>query len=269
MIGFVKDIAPLYENGVSAFTNLNFVDTSIPFEEARAKIDFFIPEFTKYTSGNRKRTKLYGEIRKYYIEELIYMNDNLYEEIDLKNLDNFIETSCALYKDLRIVVLGDNISMPNITGFDIISFTRSDTVIHTLFMQDEKVNVKTSINMCLKLFDEIIVTSLYKHNIPITGNKFVSLIKDGTNGFKVSKFIYDYFYELLYPFAKKMVLDEKDLNYLICLLSKYNFEILSEEELLELYNHIKDSYATEYNYYDLIMKHQCQLEGKNRLFSTD
>lgn len=270
MIGFVKDIINSGSNNIISFTNLDLVDTGIIFEEIRKKIDFFIPEFIRYITGDKRKSKIYGTIRKYYTEEIMYMNDNVFDNIDLRNLDIIIEDSCAIYKDLRVVVLDEKINLSSITGYDIISYTRNDYTIHTIFIEDTKIDTKTAISICLKLFDRIMVSTLYKYNIPVNNSKIISLVYDGSNGFKVSKFIYDYFYELLYPFTGKIITEEKDLPNIVFQLSRANFEILSEDQLVELYNYIKNKYNDEdkYGYIELVAQYQQVLEGKN-LFNTD
>ena len=107
----------------TSFNNLDFIDTDPAFKKARESIEFFIPEFIRYISGDRTKSKVYGNIRKYYPEELIFMNNNILDNIDdLKNIDTIIENSCSLYKNLRIVILKEDISLTNITGYDILSF---------------------------------------------------------------------------------------------------------------------------------------------------
>jgi hypothetical protein len=274
MIGFEKDIIASCKDSVSnipSFSNFDFIDTDIIFEESRKKIDFFIPEFVRYISGDRRKSKIYGIIRKYYTEELIYINDNILDSnVDMKNFDTLIEDSCSIYRDLRVVILNEDIDISNITGYDIISFTRNDNTIYTVFIQDTKVDAKLATSICLKLFDKIIVTNLYKFGIPVFRSNYISLDFNGVDGFKVSKFIYDYFYELLYPFTGKIITDKNDVSNIAYQLSRTNFEILSEDQLIELYDHIKTRYDStdKYDYIELIAKYQAGLEGKN-LFNTD
>ena len=274
MIGLAKDIMPLYENNIVSFTNFDLIDTSIAFEEARKKIDFLIPEFTRYINGDRRKSKVYGNIKKFHEEEIMFINDNVFESnsMELKNLDNVIEDSCVIYRDLRVVILKENVNLSSITGYDMITFSRHniDDPINTVFIQDMKINTKTAISICLKLFDRILISYLHKYNIPITGSKFVSLIYDGANGFKLSRFIYDYFGELLYPFTKKIIIEDKDLSDIAFQLSRANFEILSEDQIIELFNFIKqkDEDTDKFDYIELVARYQQSLEGKN-LFTTD
>lgn len=272
MIGFAKDVEASCPYSINSFSNFDFVDTDVIFEEARKKIEFFIPEFIRYISGDRRKSKIYGMIRKYYTEELMYMNDNIFgSKIELKNMDTIIEDSCAIYKDLRVVILNEDINMSNISGYDIITFTKTqDNIINTVFIQDTKVDAKMATDICLKLFDKIIISCMYKYGVPVVGGKYISLAYDGTNGFKVSKFIYDYMYELLYQFTGKIIIEDKDLPNIVYLISRSNYNIMSEDQLTELYKHIKNRYdiADKYDYIEMIAKYQAELEGK-KIFNTD
>ena len=252
----------------TSFNNLDFIDTDPAFKKARESIEFFIPEFIRYISGDRTKSKVYGNIRKYYPEELIFMNNNILDNIDdLKNIDTIIENSCSLYKNLRIVILKEDISLTNITGYDILSFNKNGIFINTVFIQDMKVDTKLAFNMCLKLFDNILLNTLYHYNIPVYCSKYVPMLYDGNNGFKVSKFIIDYFYELLLPFVTKISVEKEEIEELAYLLSKSNFQIMSEEELVTLYKFIKEKQkgvVDDFDYIGIIMKYQAKLE-KNEL----
>ena len=252
----------------TSFNNLDFIDTDPAFKKARESIEFFIPEFIRYISGDRTKSKVYGNIRKYYPEELIFMNNNILDNIDdLKNIDTIIENSCSLYKNLRIVILKEDISLTNITGYDILSFNKNGIFINTVFIQDMKVDTKLAFNMCLKLFDNILLNTLYNYNIPVYCSKYVPMLYDGNNGFKVSKFIIDYFYELLLPFVTKISVEKEEIEELAYLLSKSNFQIMSEEELVTLYKFIKEKQkgvVDDFDYIGIIMKYQAKLE-KNEL----
>ena len=93
------------------------------------------------------------------------------------------------------------------------------------------------------------------------------MLYDGNNGFKVSKFIIDYFYELLLPFVTKISVEKEEIEELAYLLSKSNFQIMSEEELVTLYKFIKEKQkgvVDDFDYIGIIMKYQAKLE-KNEL----
>lgn len=270
MIGFFDDI-----NGSVPFSDFDFVDTDPAFLKAREQIDFLIPEFIKYISGDRTRSKVYGNIKKYYPEELIFMNNNILDNNanSLNNIDTIVEDSCALYSNLRIVILKGPISLPNITGFDILSFTKGDIFINTIFIQDIKVNTMLAFNICIKLFDRIILNNLYNHNIPVHCSKYVPILYDGTNGFQVSKFIIDYFYELLFPFVNKISVTDEELREIAHYLSKSNFEIIHEDYLIDqIFKFIKNKQKgieDDFDYLELIMNYQNILEDNNLIPMVD
>lgn len=250
------------------FSNFDFIDTDSAFKKAREEIDFMIPEFIKYISGDRTKSKVYGCIKKYYPEELVFMNNNILENNvnDLKNIDTIIEDSCTIYKNLRVVILKENISLTNIIGYDIVSFTKGDVFINTVFIQDMKIDTRLAFNMCIKLFDNIILNNLYRNNIPVYSSKYISLLYNGNNGFKVSKFIIDYFYELLLPFVTKISVEKKEVEELAYQINKSNFQIMSEEELVTLYEFINDKYKNnvdDYEYLGLILDYQIKLDTKS------
>jgi hypothetical protein len=262
MIGFNDDINCTYSE---CFSNFNFIDTYDAFKEASDKITFIIPEFIKYISGNRTKSKVYGQIRNYYTDELIYMNSEILNANvqNMKNVDTIIEDSCSIYKDLRVVILKDNVSVSNIAGYEIVSFMSKDTYINTIFIEDIKMDTRLAFDICIALFDKIITRCLYENNVPVICSKYISLYRGDINLFKVSKFIFDYFYELLRPFVEKITIEDKELSDIVYKLSKYNFNILSEEELEELYrvvDKIYKGYADYFDYLELVVKYQDKLE---------
>lgn len=252
----------------NVFSNFDFIDTDLAFKKAREEIDFLIPEFIKYISGDRTKSRVYGNIKRYYPEELVFMNNNILENSvnDLRNIDTIIEDSCTIYKNLRVVILKEDISLTNITGYDILSFTKNNVFINTIFIQDMKMDTKLAFNICIKLFDKIILNNLYINNIPIYSSKYVSILYNGDNGFKVSKFIIDYFYELLLPFVTKISVEKKEVEELAYQINKSNFQIMSEEELVTLYKFINDKYkdnVDDYEYLGLILDYQTKLDTKS------
>jgi len=253
----------------NVFSNFDFIDTDLAFKKAREEIDFLIPEFIKYISGDRTKSRVYGNIKRYYPEELVFMNNNILENSvnDLRNIDTIIEDSCTIYKNLRVVILKEDISLTNITGYDILSFTKNNVFINTIFIQDMKMDTKLAFNICIKLFDKIILNNLYINNIPIYSSKYVSILYNGDNGFKVSKFIIDYFYELLLPFVTKISVEKKEVEELAYQINKSNFQIMSEEELVTLYKFINDKYkdnVDDYEYLGLILDYQIKLDTKSK-----
>ena len=70
MIAWVDDIN--HDESVKSFNNINLIDTESIFKIAREKINFIIPSFIKYISGDRTKSKIYGKIRKFYPEELSF-----------------------------------------------------------------------------------------------------------------------------------------------------------------------------------------------------
>lgn len=250
------------------FTNFDFVDTYPAFKKAREEIEFLIPEFIKYISGDRVKSKVYGNIKKYFPEELVFMNNNILENnVDnIKNIDTIIEDSCSIYKNLRVVILKEDINLTNIIGYDIVSYTNKDVFTNTIFIQDMKVDTRLAFNMCIKLFDNIIVNNLYKNNIPVHCSKYIPVLFNGDNGFKVSKFIIDYYYELLYPFATKIATEKKEVEEIAYRINKYNFEIISEDQLINLYKFISDKengIVDDFDYLGLIMDYEKDLSIKD------
>lgn len=256
------------------FTNFDFVDTDPAFKKAREEIDFLIPEFIKYISGDRVKSKVYGNIKKYYPEELIFMDNNvLKNNVDnLKNIDTIIEDSCSIYKNIRVVILKENISLSNIMGYDIISFTKGDIFINTIFIQDMEMDTKLAFNICLKLFDNILTNNLYRHNIPVYCGKYIPLLFNGDNGFKLSKFVIDYFYELLLPFVTKIMTEPKEVDELVYRINKSNFQIISEENLVNLYKFIgkkQKGTVDDFDYLELVMNYQSNLSIKDFINDRD
>lgn len=258
-----------FSNNISnanTFNNFNFIDTDAAFEKSREEIEFLIPEFIKYISGDRTKSKVYGNIKKYYPEELVFMNNNILdnEVNDLQNIDTIIEDSCIIYKNLRIVILKENISLTNITGYDILSYTKGDIFINTIFIQDMEVDTRLAFSICLKLFDNIILHNLYKHNVPVFCSKYVSLLYNGDNGFNVAKFVIDYFYELLLPFVTKISVEQNEVEELAYQINKSNYDIISEEELVTLYKFINNKYqgiTDKFDYLGLILDYQSKLDS--------
>lgn len=273
MIGFVEDISSQLSNniGIEAFSNFNYIDTTPAFKEARDMINFIIPEFIKFISGDRRKSKVYGNIKKYYPEELVYINDNIIENDvnDLKNIDTIIEDSCSIYKNLRVVILKENMSLTNIKGFDILSLKKGEIFINTVFIEDVEVDTKLAFNICVNLFDKIITSTLYKYNIPVICSKYIPLLYTGDNGFEVSTFIVDYFYELLYPFAKNISTEKKEMEDIYYIISSTNFEIISQDLLAEIYKYINNSfkgYGDDFDYIGIIMDYQCMLEQHSKVY---
>jgi hypothetical protein len=258
-----------FSNNISdanTFNNFNFIDTDAAFKKSREEIEFLIPEFIKYISGDRTKSKVYGNIKKYYPEELVFINNNILdnEVNDLQNIDTIIEDSCIIYKNLRIVILKENISLTNITGYDILSYTKGDMFINTIFIQDMEIDTRLAFSICLKLFDNIILYNLYKHNVPVFCSKYISLLYNGDNGFNVAKFVIDYFYELLLPFVTKISVEQNEVEELAYQINKSNYEIISEEELVTLYKFINNKYqgiTDKFDYLGLILDYQSKLDS--------
>lgn len=254
MIGWISDV----NSNTDVFDNMDFVDTAPAFKDARAKIEYIIPAFIKYISGDRTKSKIYGQIKRFYPEELIYMDNNIVEHnIDkLQSIDTLIEDSCALTKDLRVVVIKDRLQLTSISGYEFISFTKGENHINTLFIEDKDIDIKFTFSICLKLFDNIIMSCLYDNKVPVNDG-VIRLRYNGINIMQISRFIVDYMYELLYPFEKSLKLENDEIEALIRHISKSNHEILKEETLLDLYRLIVDTLrgrADNYDYIEFIIR---------------
>ena len=254
MIGWISDI----NLNADVFDNMNYIDTAPAFKDAREKIEYIIPTFIKYISGDRTKSKIYGQIKRFYPEELIYMDRNIVEHNinNLQDIDTLIEDSCSLSKDLRVVIIKDRLQLSSISGYEFISFTKGENHINTLFIEDKKFDVKFVFSICLKLFDNILVSCLYDNKIPVNDGT-IRLRYNGINLIEISKFIMDYFYELLYPFEKSLKLEEGEIIAIIKHITSYNHNILKEDTLLDLYNLIVNTLrgrADNYDYTEFIIR---------------
>lgn len=271
MIGLYKDIFNKTDI-VPAFTNINYVDTAPAFSKARKNIEYIIPEFIKYISGNRAKSKVYGTIKRFYPEELIFMDKNIIDngDHDIKNKDVVIEDSCSIYSDLRVVIINENFQLSSIAGYDMISFTKGDKHINTVFIQDKKADIPFTFILCMKLFDRIILNSLSELNIPIYANT-ISLLPNDIDTTSVAKFVVDYLYELMYPFHNSLSLDNKEVEALIENIFVSNYRIIDLSTLKDLFCLIKDTsrnMADDYDYIGFVMKveEEIKLNVPNNIF---
>lgn len=277
MIGFVKSVFNNLDDKITPFSNINYVDTGSAFLEARKTIDYIIPEFIKYISGDRKKSKIYGKIKKFYPEEIMFMDRNISKKsnnipeqnIDhIKNADIIIEDSCSIYSDLRVVIINNDFNLSSISGYDIITFTKGEKHINTIFIQDNAATIPFTFVICLKLFDRIILNELSELNIPIYNNT-IPLLKCSTDTMHVAKFIVDYLYELIYPFYNNLRVEKDEMDSLLKNIYNYNFNIIELDTIKDLFTLIKDSergLADNYDYIAFIMKVQEELEGTNNIF---
>jgi len=260
MIGFIEDMSNVSDIALTPLSNFSLIDPDPAFKDAISKMTFIIPEFIKFISGDRKRSKMYGNIKQYYPEELVYMNDNILERniASIKNIDTIIEDSCTLYKDLRVVVLKENITLTNIMGYDILSIKKGEFYINTIYIQDMTMDTKLAFNICVKLFDKILMSSLYDIGIPVFDSKYIP-IYGSDKPFIICKFIIDYFITLLTPFVTKIEVSDKELEDITYTISKSNFNIIDQDMLYKVYKHIfnKNNGADDdYDYIGLIMDYQ-------------
>lgn len=273
MIGFSKDIFSTNKI-VPPFLYFNFVDTAPVFDRARKNIRYFIPEFLKYISGDRSKSKIYGKIKKFYPEELIFMDKNIveYADKDIKEIDIAIEDSCSIYSDLRVIIINDKYQLTSISGYDILSFTKGDKHINTVFIQiDKTTNMPTVFSLCLKLFDNIIINELSSLNVPIYTNNLIPLYVTADNSSQVAKFIVDYLYELIYPFYNSLTLKNNEIEGLLDNAHRFNFGVVSLNTFKDLYYLIKDTskgLADYYNYIAFVIKVEEEVKSKcNIIFS--
>lgn len=260
MIGFVEDMSNVSNVALTPLSNFNLIDPDPAFKDAINKMTFIIPEFIRFISGDRGRSKIYGNIKQYYPEELVYMNDNILEHnvANIKNIDTFIEDSCNLYKDLRVVILKDTITLSNIMGYDILSIRKKDTYINTIYIQDMTMDTKLAFNICTKLFDKILVSSLYDIGIPVFDSKYIPIYSD-EKSFSACKFIVDYFMTILTPFVDKIELSDKEVEDITYNLAKSNFNIMDQEIIEKIYKHIinkNNGIDDDYDYIGIIMDYQ-------------
>ena len=242
MIGFVEDMSNVSNVALTPLSNFNLIDPDPAFKDAINKMTFIIPEFIRFISGDRGRSKIYGNIKQYYPEELVYMNDNILEHnvANIKNIDTFIEDSCNLYKDLRVVILKDTITLSNIMGYDILSIRKKDTYINTIYIQDMTMDTKLAFNICT-------IDSKY---IPIYSDE---------KSFSACKFIVDYFITILTPFVDKIELSDKEVEDITYNLAKSNFNIMDQEIIEKIYKHIINKNSgidDDYDYIGIIMNYQ-------------
>lgn len=254
MIGWISDAG----SSASIFDNINYIDTAPAFKEARQKIEFIIPSFIKYISGDRTKSKIYGQIKRFYPEELIYMDKNILEHNinNIQNIDTLIEDSCTLNKDLRVVVVKDKLQLSSITGYEFVTFTRGDNHINTLFIEDKELDVKFTFSICLKLFDIIITSCLYDNKIPVN-DRTIRFRCDDNNLIYLSKFIVDYFYELLYPFEKSLALEKDEINAIVLHIARANCNVLEDDTITDLYYLMVDMLrgrADDYDYTEFIIR---------------
>lgn len=254
MLSWISDV----NLNTDVFDNMNYIDTAPAFKDARAKIEYIIPAFIKYISGDRTKSKIYGQIKRFYPEELIYMDRNIVEHNtdNLQDIDTLIEDSCALSRDLRVVIIKDRLQLSSISGYEFISFTKGENHINTLFIEDRDTDVKFTFSICLKLFDNILMSCLYDNKIPVNDGT-IKLRYNGVNLMQISKFIVDYMYELLYPFEKSLKLEKDEIKAIALHIAKANYNILKEESILDLYYIIVDTLrgrADDYDYTEFIIR---------------
>ena len=254
MIGWVdnKD----YDNicRLNVFNNIDKIDTSIAFSEARSKIEYLIPEFIKYISGDRTKSKIYGQIKRFYTEEVIYLNNNVLDHnIDnLENMDTIIENSSNLTKDLRVVIIKDPLRLTNISGYEFITYNRNGNHINTLFIEDKSFDIKFIFSICLKLFDNVLTSYLHEIGVPINNN-IIALNYNGNNSTGIAKFIVDYMYELLYPFCKSLKIESDDeMDAILKHISNSNFSVIPINDIEDIYNLISKTLRGRADNYDYI-----------------
>ena len=113
MIGFLENIISENNNQVPYYETMNYIDTNIAFKESRSKLEYLLPEFIKYLGGDRSKSILYGNIKKFYPEEAIYLYRNVRDHNidDVENIDYIVDSSCILSKDIRIIVIKDEYAL--------------------------------------------------------------------------------------------------------------------------------------------------------------
>ena len=257
MIGLYNDIF-IKDSIIPPFLNLEYMDTGQALNKARKNIEYIIPEFIKYISGNRAKSKVYGKIKKFYPEELIFMDKNIIDNAnyDIKNKDVIIEDSCSIYPDLRVVVINENFQLTAISGYDIITFTKGDRHINTIFIQDKKNDIPFTFILCMKLFDRIILNSLSDLNIPIYVDT-IPLLPNERNTSYIAKFVVDYLYELIYPFYNSLSLEKNEIDGLLENVFLSNYKIIDLSTIKDLFCLIKDAnrnMADDYDYIGFIIK---------------
>ena len=269
MIGWVNDIHINDAYKLNAFNNINMIDTSVAFKDARGKIWYIIPAFIKYISGDRTKSKIYGQIKRFYPEELLFMERNIIEHnIDnIKNIDMLMEDSCTLSKDLRIVVIKDKLRLSSISGYEFISFTKGDNHINTLFIENREIDVKFTFSICLKLFDNIILSCLHNIGIPVN-DSIIALNYNDNNLLDISKFIVDYMYELIYPFEKSLIVNKEEVTPIVNHIYNSNFKIIDSDIIEDLYELVHDTLhdkADDYDYIEFILDMTDKLESSHNV----
>lgn len=267
MIGFVQDISNQFKSdsniGIVPVSNFDYIDTSSCLNSAREKIQFLIPEFIRYISGDRTKSKIYGKIKRYYLDEVLYISENISSGT---NTGEDIEDSCSIYNNLRVIVINKDAILSSISGYDVISFMKNTLYINTVFIQDMNLTTDMAFDICLKLFDNIITKELSEDkNINVLSSKCIPLYYDQLMVYKLSRFIVDYFVELLYPFYKNISINSKELEKIIYSINTRNFDIISEDMLNNIYNYIRfniKGVAEDNSYEDLILKYAEELKAK-------
>ena len=255
MIGFVDNMLDGKKGvAIPTFENISYIDTKPIFEQARHTIEYLLPEFIKYIGGNRSRARLYGNIKKFYPEEAVYLYRKVLDHNinTLKDVDYIVEESCSLYPELRIIIVKEGLRLENIAGYDIISFTKNGKHYNTVVISDCGINDRIIFNMCLKLFDSIIMGYLSEYNIPITAEKYIALNYNGINSTVICKFIIDYIVELLYPFDAKIKLEKNEIEDIIATIFVSNFQILSSELIHKIYDYVHGTINGTHDEYDYI-----------------
>ena len=151
-----------------------------------------------------------------------------------------------------------------------ISFTKGDKHINTVFIQDKKADIPFTFILCMKLFDRIILNSLSELNIPIYANT-ISLLPNDIDTTSVAKFVVDYLYELMYPFHNSLSLDNKEVEALIENIFVSNYRVIDLSTLKDLFCLIKDTsrnMADDYDYIGFVMKveEEIKLNVPNNIF---
>ena len=274
MLASVKSLSKQYGVYIAPFDNFDMVDITDSIKAADKSATFVVPELVKYLSGNRIKSKMYGKIKKFYSEELMYLIENItiskISKFDIEYTENIMVDSCSIYKDIRVIVLKENVYLDNNTsGFDILSYRRGDQYINTIIVQDTEVDTRTVFKICLRLFDILILNNLNNINIPIVKNRFIPLYYDGTDSVQLSKFVIDYLIGLATPFYELFKLTENDISELTYQLATSNFNIISEDLVEEIFTFIADDTDDNYEYIKLITKYNEYIKGNSPFCKED
>ena len=216
---------------------------------SETSVQYKSDEITNFLFGDYKRMEMYGKIKQFYPEELIYLKQNIdnlssITKDDLLNIgENVISKSVNIGTNLRLFILVPDATFNNVTGFDIYKFYKNDRQIISIFIEDKELTT-AEFFMLISNY----VSAKYDYGLYQTGLQLDTISLDTIN-INIKLFAIRYLIFIINDIIKICKMNNKDIEWLknyICSVSKISKDIC--EKIIKYVNKYGNEQSIEDEY---------------------